>query len=36
MSPLIALACFGVITLSLISIEIMYTYATQGFGFGFS
>lgn len=36
MSPLSALALFGLITLMLIMIEIMYTYATQGFGFGFS
>ncbi|MDE2596445.1 MAG: MAPEG family protein [Sphingomonadales bacterium] len=36
MSPLHALAWFGLITITLVAIEIMYTYATQGFGFGFS
>jgi len=35
-SPLTALASFGLVTLALIGFEIMYTYATQGFGFGFS
>lgn len=36
MSLLTALALFGVITLALVGFEIMFTYATQGFGFGFS
>lgn len=36
MSPTTALACFGLLTLALVATEIMYTYATQGFGFGFS
>jgi uncharacterized MAPEG superfamily protein len=36
MSFTTAIALFGLITLMLISTEIMYTYATQGFGFGFS
>lgn len=31
-----ALVWFGVITFIVIAVEIMYTYATQGFGFGFS
>lgn len=31
-----ALIWFGVITFVVIGVEIMYTYATQGFGFGFS
>lgn len=31
-----ALIWFGVITFVVIAVEIMYTYATQGFGFGFS
>ena len=36
MQPLHALAWFGLTALTLVAIEIMYTYATQGFGFGFS
>lgn len=36
MSFEIALAWFGLLTLVLIGNEIMYTYATRGFGFGFS
>jgi uncharacterized MAPEG superfamily protein len=36
MSPISALASFGLLTLCLIGFEIMYTYATKGFGFGFS
>lgn len=36
MSLLSALAWFGLITVVLVATEIMYTYATQGFGFGFS
>ncbi len=31
-----ALVCFGALTLLLLMIEIMFTYATQGLGFGFS
>ncbi|MBT3790433.1 MAG: MAPEG family protein [Alphaproteobacteria bacterium] len=31
-----ALMLFGVLTLVMLSIEITMTYATQGFGFGFS
>jgi uncharacterized MAPEG superfamily protein len=31
-----ALIAFGVITLLMLGLEIMTTYATQGFGFGFS
>jgi uncharacterized MAPEG superfamily protein len=31
-----ALASFGLITLALVGFEIMFTYATQGFAFGFS
>ena len=31
-----ALVWFGVITFTVIAVEIFYTYATQGFGFGFS
>ncbi|MEM8750735.1 MAG: MAPEG family protein [Pseudomonadota bacterium] len=31
-----ALICFGLITLVMLFIEIMTTYATQGFAFGFS
>ncbi len=31
-----ALICFALLTMILISIEIMFTYATQGFAFGFS
>lgn len=36
MSFLSALALFGLLTTALVGFEIMYTYATQGFGFGFS
>lgn len=36
MSPISALASFGLLTLCLVGFEIMYTYATKGFGFGFS
>lgn len=36
MSPEVALAWFGLITFATIGFEIMFTYATQGFGFGFS
>jgi uncharacterized MAPEG superfamily protein len=31
-----ALLCFGLISLILIATEIMFTYATLGFGYGFS
>lgn len=31
-----ALIAFGIITLLMLGLEIMTTYATQGFGFGFS
>ena len=36
MSLITALALFGLITLILVGLEIMFTYATQGFAFGFS
>ena len=36
MTPEIALAAFGLITFATIGFEILFTYATQGFGFGFS
>jgi uncharacterized MAPEG superfamily protein len=36
MSLLAALTLFGLLTLFLLGNEIFYTYATQGFGFGFS
>lgn len=36
MSFLSALALFGLVTIALVAFEIMYTYATRGFGFGFS
>lgn len=36
MSLEIALVCFGLITFATIGFEILYTYATLGFGFGFS
>lgn len=36
MTPIAALGAFALITISMIGFEIMYTYATQGFGFGFS
>lgn len=35
-SATIALLAFGAITLFALGVEIMYTYATQGIGFGFS
>jgi uncharacterized MAPEG superfamily protein len=31
-----ALVAFGAITLAMLGLEIMFTYATQGFGYGFS
>jgi uncharacterized MAPEG superfamily protein len=31
-----ALIAFGILTLLMLGVEIMTTYATQGFGFGFS
>ncbi len=31
-----ALISFGFLTLMMVGIEIMFTYATQGFGYGFS
>ncbi len=36
MTPIDALAAFAIITLVIIGTEIFYTYATQGFGYGFS
>lgn len=36
MSPETALLSFGVITLALVGFEIMFTYATQGFAYGFA
>jgi len=36
MSLITALALFGLLTLVLVGLEIMFTYATQGFAFGFS
>lgn len=36
MSFITALALYGLLSLVLIGNEIFYTYATQGFGFGFS
>jgi len=36
MSAITALVLFGLLTLILVGIEIMFTYATQGFGYGFS
>lgn len=36
MSLTLALVVFGAITLFALGVEIMYTYATQGIGFGFS
>lgn len=36
MSFITALALFGLLTLVLVGLEIMFTYATQGFAFGFS
>lgn len=36
MSLISALVVFGAITLFAVGVEILYTYATQGIGFGFS
>lgn len=36
MEPITALIAFALITMSAIMVEILYTYATQGIGFGFS
>lgn len=36
MSLITALTLFGLLTLVLVGLEIMFTYATQGFAFGFS
>ncbi len=36
MSLITALILFGLLTLALLGVEIMFTYATQGFGYGFS
>ncbi|WP_299586858.1 MAPEG family protein [uncultured Tateyamaria sp.] len=36
MSFTTALVAFAIITLLAVGLEIMFTYATQGFGFGFS
>ncbi len=36
MSPLLALIFFGLITMTALTIEVIYAYATQGFGYGFS
>lgn len=36
MSFTTALVAFGGITLAMLGLEIMYTYATQGFSYGFS
>jgi uncharacterized MAPEG superfamily protein len=36
MTLTVALLSFGLITLFALGVEIMYTYATQGIGFGFS
>lgn len=36
MTPITALILFALITMTALTIEIVYTYATQGFGFGFS
>ena len=36
MEPTTALIVFALITMAAITVEILYTYATQGFGFGFS
>lgn len=36
MSFITALIAFALITLVMVGIEIMFTYATQGFGYGFS
>lgn len=36
MTPTLALMAFALLTMISITVEIIYTYATQGFGFGFS
>jgi uncharacterized MAPEG superfamily protein len=36
MTPTTALAAFALTSIAMIGFEIMYTYVTQGFGFGFS
>ncbi|WP_049833583.1 MAPEG family protein [Octadecabacter temperatus] len=36
MTPITALAAFALMSIAMIGFEIMYTYATQGFGYGFS
>lgn len=36
MTPIAALCAYAVISIAMIGFQIMYTYATQGFGFGFS
>ncbi len=36
MTPIAALGAFALTTIAMIGFEIFYTYATQGFGFGFS
>lgn len=36
MSTIIAIVCFALITMSLITFEIIYTYAKRGFEYGFS
>ena len=36
MSVITSLVLFGLLTLILVGTEIMFTYATQGFGYGFS
>lgn len=36
MSPVNALVCFALVTMFIITFEILYTYAVHGFGFGFS
>ena len=36
MTPTLALVLYALVTMTALSIEIFYTYATQGFGFGFS
>jgi len=36
MTPTTALIAFALITMAAITVEILYTYATQGVGFGFS
>lgn len=36
MSPIAALIIFALTTMAALMVEILYTYATQGIGFGFS